>query len=85
MTELKQKVKRYESGTYGLDQAIKELEDTKDQLNIRDRQIQDLIEQFNILENAHQDLQIENKELRCSQLNHSQNQFHYSRWNYKRI
>ena len=50
MAELKRTVHRYESGTYGLTEATRELREAKEQLTIRDDHIADLIQQLNHLE-----------------------------------
>ena len=50
VAELKRTVHRYESGTYGLTEATRELREAKEQLTIRDDHIADLIQQLNHLE-----------------------------------
>ena len=57
-------VKRYESGTYGLNEATKELREAREQLKVRDDHIERLIEQLNALEERFEDLDLENNELR---------------------
>lgn len=64
MAELIRTVHRYESGTYGLGEAMKELKDTRDQLKVRNDHIERLIEQLNTLEERVEDLALENSDLR---------------------
>lgn len=64
MAELIRIVHRYESGTYGLAEATKELKETREQLKIRDDHIERLIEQLNTLEERVEDVALENSDLR---------------------
>lgn len=64
MAELIRVVHRYESGTYGLAEATKELKETREQLKIRDDHIERLIEQLNMLEERVEDVALENSDLR---------------------
>lgn len=64
MAELIRVVHRYESGTYGLAEATKELKETREQLKIRDDHIERLIEQLNTLEERVEDVALENSDLR---------------------
>lgn len=64
MAELIRTVNRYESGTYGLSEATKEMKETRDQLKIRNDHIEKLIEQLNVLEERIEDLALENSDLR---------------------
>nr|CAH0101572.1 unnamed protein product [Daphnia galeata] len=60
LAKLIRTVRRYESGTYGLSEATKELKETRDQLIIRN----DHIEKLNTLEERIEDLALENSDLR---------------------
>ncbi|KAI9553228.1 hypothetical protein GHT06_021124 [Daphnia sinensis] len=64
VAELIRMVHRYESGTYGLAEATKELKETREQLKIRDDHIERLIEQLNTLEERMEDIALENTDLR---------------------
>lgn len=64
MAELTRTVHRYESGIYGLGEAVKELNETREQLKIRDEHIERLIVQLNILEERIEDLALENSDIR---------------------
>ncbi|XP_057381408.1 centrosomal protein of 290 kDa-like [Daphnia carinata] len=64
VAELIRVVHRYESGTYGLAEATKELKETREQLKIRDDHIERLIEQLNTLEERMEDVVLENTDLR---------------------
>ncbi|KZS07494.1 Uncharacterized protein APZ42_028577 [Daphnia magna] len=64
VAELIRIVHRYESGTYGLAEATKELKETREQLKIRDDHIERLIEQLNTLEERVEDVALENSDLR---------------------
>jgi Mg2+ and Co2+ transporter CorA len=64
LAELIRTVHRYESGTYGLAEATKEVKETRDQLKIRNDHIEKLIEQLNTLEDRIEDLALENSDLR---------------------
>lgn len=64
MAELIRVVHRYESGTYGLAEATKELKEIREQLKIRDDHIERLIEQLNTLEERVEDVALENSDLR---------------------
>ena len=64
VAELIRTVHRYESGTYGLSEATKEVKETRDQLQIRNDHIERLIQQLNALEERIEDLALENSDLR---------------------
>jgi hypothetical protein len=64
LAELIRTVRRYESGTYGLSEATKELKETRDQLIIRNDHIEKVIEKLNTLEERIEDLALENSDLR---------------------
>jgi Mg2+ and Co2+ transporter CorA len=64
LAELIRTVHRYESGTYGLTEATKDLKETRDQLQIRNDHIEKLIEQLNTLEERLENLALENSDLR---------------------
>ena len=64
VAELMRAIKRYESGTYGLAEATKELRDARHQLHIRDNHIESLVSQLNALEARLEDLDLENNDLR---------------------
>lgn len=62
--ELKRLLQQYESGTYGLGEAIAELRDGREQLRIRDQQVEEFVQQLNYLETKMEDLLLENEALR---------------------
>lgn len=64
MAELLRTIKRYESGTYGLSEATKELREARHQLKVRDDHIERLVGQLNALESRIEDLDLENSDLR---------------------
>lgn len=68
VAELMRTIKRYESGTYGLNEATKELRDTRHQLKVRDDHIEQLVQQLNALEARLEDLDLENSDLKYSNL-----------------
>lgn len=64
VAELIRTIKRYESGTYGLSEATKELREARHQLQVRDDHIESLVSQLNALEARLEDLDLENNDLR---------------------
>lgn len=64
VAELTRLIHRYESGTYGLSEATKELRDVREQLRVRDSHIERLVEQLNALEERLEDVALENNDLR---------------------
>ena len=64
VAELTRLMQRYESGTYGLADATRELREAREQLRVRDGHIERLVEQLNRLEERLEDVLIENNDLR---------------------
>nr|XP_009934536.1 PREDICTED: centrosomal protein of 290 kDa [Opisthocomus hoazin] len=58
------RMRDYELGTYGLEEAVAEIKDFKKQIKIRDREIETLIKEVNKLELKMNDFLDENEELR---------------------
>ncbi|KAJ3289656.1 hypothetical protein HK104_007316 [Borealophlyctis nickersoniae] len=64
LVELRARVERYESGVYGLKEAVRELKEAKLQKNLRDKEITALTQRVNDLEAQVGDILEENDELR---------------------
>ncbi|XP_071137463.1 centrosomal protein of 290 kDa-like isoform X1 [Mytilus edulis] len=59
-----ERMSKYESGEYGLAEAVQEIKDCKHQVRIRDRQIEELTQVINKIEMKFNDLEEENEDLR---------------------
>ncbi|XP_075285475.1 centrosomal protein of 290 kDa isoform X6 [Opisthocomus hoazin] len=64
LVDVLKRVRDYELGTYGLEEAVAEIKDFKKQIKIRDREIETLIKEVNKLELKMNDFLDENEELR---------------------
>lgn len=58
------RIHAYESGEYGLSEAISEIKDLKNQIRIRDKQVETVTQEINILQMHVHDLEDENEMLR---------------------
>lgn len=58
------RIHSYESGEYGLSEAITEIKDLKNQIRVRDRQVESVTQEINILQMQVHDLEDENEMLR---------------------
>ncbi|NXW59688.1 CE290 protein, partial [Eurystomus gularis] len=64
LVETLKRMRDYELGIYGLEEAVAEIKDLKKQINIRDHEIETLIKEVNKLEHKINDFLDENEELR---------------------
>ncbi|NWH65851.1 CE290 protein, partial [Geococcyx californianus] len=64
LVEALKRMRLYELGIYGLEEAVAEIKDLKKEINIRDREIETLIKEINKLELKINDFLDENEELR---------------------
>ncbi|KAM9388160.1 centrosomal protein of 290 kDa [Phaethornis superciliosus] len=64
LAETLKRMRRYEMGVYGLEEAVVEIKDLKKQIKIRDHEIETLVKEMNKLELKINDFLDENEELR---------------------
>lgn len=58
-------IRKYEEGQYGLPDALREMQELRVQINVRDKQISELVQTCNKYQTACDEVEYENLALRC--------------------